>query len=179
MKKILIVLLVLSFGGIVNAQGFKIGVAGDLAKPTGDWADVTGSSGWGVHAYGVFDLMVLTITARAGYMDFGEYTYELLGNEFTAHTKAIPIMAGLRWKFGLPVGPSVYVGAEAGVHNFTVDVDAPGLGNTIVAVSESETKFSLSPSVGVELGPLDLAVYYMYIKDFSYFGARVGFGFGI
>ncbi len=179
MKKILIVLLVLSFCGIVSAQGFKIGVAGDLAKPTGDWADVTGSTGWGVHAFGVFDLMVLTVTARAGYMDFGEYSEEILGNEITMHTKAIPIMAGLRWNFGLPVGPSVYVGAEAGVHNFTVDVEISGLGSTIPAVTESETRFSLSPSVGLELGPLDLAVYYMYIKDFSYFGARVGFGFGI
>ncbi|TFG97162.1 MAG: hypothetical protein E4H13_11330 [Calditrichales bacterium] len=178
MKKLLIIVVVLALCGMASAQGFKIGVAGDIAKPTGDWADYVDGSGWGAHAFAVVDIMVLTLTARVGYIDFGEYTVENELYKATVSTKAIPIMGGVRWECGLPVGPSVYVGAEAGVHTFTVDTQVSGLGSGIPTGAESETKFSFSPNVGVTFFGLDLCLYYMSIKDMSFYGARLGYGIG-
>jgi hypothetical protein len=178
MKKIFIVLIILSLCSLASAQGFKLGVAGDLAKPTGDWPKFESSSGWGVHAFGVLDIMVLTITARAGYMDFGEYTYDSgLGYDITSNVKAIPILGGLRWEFGLPVGPSLYAGVEAGIHYFTTVYSVGELGASIP--DKTDTKFSVSPNVGVSVAGFDVMAYYMYIKDMSYYGVRLGWGIGI
>lgn len=178
MKKILIALLVLSFCGLASAQGFKIGIAGDLTYPTGDWADLTNSSGWGVEAFGVVDIVLLTATARVGYMNFGEKEFDLGGGEkLTATTTSIPILAGLRWNFGLPVGPSFYAGVEAGVSLFTTTYESSG---TIVAdPDQTSSEFTLSPNIGVEFLGFDLGAYYMSIKDANYWGLRLGWGIGI
>jgi opacity protein-like surface antigen len=175
MKKILIVLLILTFAGISSAQGFKLGVAGNVVFPTGDWKELTSSTGWGVDAFGVFDLMLLTLTVRAGYLSFGEKETQVLGDTYKTSISAVPVMAGLRWDFGMPVGPSFYVGAEAGIHNFTTTVEAAG--QTIP--SESETKFAFAPNVGMELAGFDISAYYMLISDANYWGVRVGWGIGI
>jgi hypothetical protein len=176
MKRVLIILLVSAFCGLASAQGFRIGVAGDLTFPTGDFADASNSSGWGAEAFAVFDVALLTITARAGYMDFGSKDFDY-GPGLTASTKttAIPILAGLRWDFGLGVGPSFYAGVEAGVttFNFTYEtegVTAPG--------DESTTEFTVSPNVGLTVMGFDLGAYYMMIKDANFWGLRLGYGFG-
>jgi hypothetical protein len=176
MKKVLMIMLVLSFCSMVSAQGFKIGAAGDLTFPTGDWADLY-SGGWGAEAFAVLDLAVLTVTARAGYMDFGSSDFEF-GPGQTASTKikAVPILAGLRWDFGIPVGPSFYVGVEAGVTNFTTTYEAEGF---TVPGDESDSKFTVSPNAGVTLMGFDLGAYYMIISDANYWGLRLGWGFGI
>jgi hypothetical protein len=175
MKKILIVLLILTFAGISSAQGFKLGVAGNAAFPTGDWKEYTSSPGWGLDAFGVFDLMVLTLTVRAGYMNFGEKEYEVLGETYKQTSNAIPVMAGLRWDFGAPVGPSFYVGAEAGIHSFATTVEAGG----VTLTDETESKFAIAPNVGMEIAGFDIQGYYMIIKDANYFGVRLGWGIGI
>jgi opacity protein-like surface antigen len=174
MKKIVIVLLILTFASISSAQGFKLGVAGNAVFPTGDWKEFTGS-GWGVDAFGVFDLMLLTLTVRAGYLSFGENEQNILGETFKTSITAIPVMAGLRWNFGAPVGPSFYVGAEAGIHSFTTKIEAAGQ----TFPSESTTEFAFAPNVGVEIAGFDISGYYMIIKDANYFGVRLGYGFGI
>jgi hypothetical protein len=174
MKKILIVLLILTFAGISSAQGFKLGVAGNAVFPTGDWKEFTGS-GWGVDAFGVFDVVLVTLTVRAGYLSFGENEQQILGETYKTSVSAVPVMAGLRWDFGMPVGPSFYVGAEAGIHNFTTSVEAAGQS----IPSESESKFAFGPNVGVEIIGFDLSAYYMIISDANYWGLRLGWGFGI
>jgi opacity protein-like surface antigen len=174
MKKILIVLIVLSFAGISSAQGFKLGVAGTAAFPTGDWSEFT-STGYGVDAFGVFDLMVLTLTVRGGYLSFGDNETEELGINVKTSLSAVPVMAGLRWDFGLPVGPSFYVGAEAGIHAFTTTVEVEG----VAAPTESETKFAFAPNVGLEFAGFDISAFYMIIKDANYWGLRLGWGIGI
>jgi hypothetical protein len=178
MKKILIVVLVLTFCSMASAQGFKLGVAGQAVFPVGDFADVTKSTGWGVDAFGVFDVMLLTITARVGYIDFGEKSYDAgAGVTYTSHWTAVPVLAGLRWDFGLPVGPSLYAGVEAGIHAFSVTSSVSGFDADVP--TESETKFSISPNVGVVLAGFDISAYYMYIKDASYWGVRLGWGLGL
>jgi len=177
MKKLIIIIAVLSLSTMASAQGFKLGVAGNMVFPLGDFKDVTKSTGYGVDAFGVFDLMVLTVTARVGYLDFGSKEAELAGQKYTTSIKAIPIMGGLRWDFGMPVGPSFYAGVEAGIHSFTTEVTYEGV--SIPNTSESETKFALSPNVGLTLAGFDISAYYMYIKDASYWGLRLGWGIGI
>jgi hypothetical protein len=178
MKKFLIVLIILSFAGIGSAQGFKLGIAGNVVFPTGDLKDATSSTGYGVDAFGVFDIMLLTLTVRAGYLSFGEKEFDLGGGEkLTVSTVAIPVMAGLRWDFGLPVGPSFYAGVEAGIHAFTTTYESSG---TIVAdPDDTETKFALAPNVGLEFAGFDLSAYYMIISDANYWGLRLGWGIGI
>ena len=175
MKHILIILLVLSFCGMASAQGFKLGVAGDLTFPTGDWAEAY-SSGWGAEAFAVIDVVMFTITARAGYMDFGSVDFNY-GPGMTGSTKlkAVPILGGLRWDFGVPVGPSFFVGVEAGVTTFTSSYSAAGIE---VPSDESETKFTVSPNAGVTLLGFELGAYYNIIKDANYWGLRLGYGFG-
>jgi hypothetical protein len=174
MKKIVIVLLVLAFAGISSAQGFKLGAAGTVAFPTGDWSELT-DTGWGVDAFGVFDLMLLTLTVRAGYMSFGGKEFEELGEKFKTDITVVPVMAGLRWSFGAPVGPSFYAGLEAGVHNYTTTVEFGG--ETLP--SETETKFAIGPNLGVELAGFDISAFYMLVSDANYWGLRVGWGIGI
>ena len=178
MKKIFIIIVILSLSTIASAQGFKLGIAGNAVFPLGDFKEVTNSTGYGVDAFGVFDLMAFTITARVGYIDFGSKEFDLGGGEkYTSSIKAIPVMGGLRWNFGLPVGPSFYAGVEAGIHSFTTEVTYEGV--SIPNTSESETKFALAPNIGVEVIGFDISAYYMYIKDASYWGLRLGWGIGI
>jgi hypothetical protein len=178
MKKISIVIMILLMCVLASAQGFKIGAAGNVVFPLGDFADATSSPGYGVDAFGVFDLMVLTVTARVGYLSFGEKEVDVApGVSYKSSVKAIPIMAGLRWEFGAPVGPSFYAGVEAGVHNFTTEISGGGV--SFPDADESKSKFAVSPNVGIELLGLDVSAYYMYIKDASYWGVRLGYGLGI
>ncbi len=174
MKKFLIVLVILSLSGIASAQGFKLGVAGTAAFPTGDWSEFT-STGYGVDAFGVFDIMLLTLTVRAGYLSFGENEEEIFGETYKTSITAIPVMAGLRWDFGLPVGPSFYAGVEAGIHAFTTTVEAAG----VTVPDETDTKFAFAPNVGLEFAGFDLSAFYMIIKDANYWGLRLGWGIGI
>jgi len=174
MKKILIVLLILTFAGISSAQGFKLGVAGNVVIPTGDWSEFT-STGYGADAFGVFDLMVLTLTVRAGYLSFGENEREVLGETRKTSISAVPVMAGLRWNFGAPVGPSFYAGLEAGVHSFTTTI---GQGGETLP-TESNTEFAIGPNLGVEIAGFDISACYMIISDANYWGLRLGWGIGI
>ena len=170
MKKIIIVLMILCFAGISSAQGFKLGIAGTVAFPTGDWSEYA-STGYGVDAFGVFDIVMLTITARVGYLSFGEG--ENLG--VTYSTTVVPVMAGLRWKFGVPVGPSFYAGVEAGIHSFTTTIEVAGQ----PLPSESTTEFAIGPNVGLQFAGFDLSAFYMIVSDADYWGLRLGWGIGI
>ncbi len=179
MKKMLIILLVLSFCSLASAQGFKIGAAGNLGFPTGDFADITSGTAWGVEAFGVVDVVLLTITARVGYMNFGEKEFDIgFGETAKVTTSSVPILAGLRWNFGVPVvGPSFYAGLEAGVSMFTVTYE--GAGAFAADGDETSSEFTLSPNIGVEIAGFDIGAYYMMISDANYWGFRLGWGIGI
>ena len=178
MRKIFIVLIILSLCSLASAQGFKLGIAGNATFPLGDFKDYAKSPGYGIDAFGVFDLMVLTVTARVGYLDFGEKDWMQDNVKLgTAKYKAVVGMAGLRWEFGLPVLPSFYAGLEGGIHAFTREYTMGAA--EVPNPDESETKFSISPNVGVSFAGFDVSAYYMYIKDMSYWGVRLGWGIGI
>jgi hypothetical protein len=178
MKKIFIVLIIFVFAGISSAQGFKLGAAGTVAFPTGDWSEFT-STGYGVDAFGVFDIVLLTLTVRAGYMSFGGEEIERGGETFKTDLTAVPVMAGLRWSFGAPVGPSFYAGVEAGIHSFTTTVEWQG--ETLP--SESSTEFAIGPNLGLEIAGFDVSAFYMIVSNNDekahYWGLRLGWGIGI
>jgi hypothetical protein len=176
MRKILIVMIILCFAGISSAQGFKLGVAGNVVFPTSDKLKLASSStGYGVDAFGVFDIVLLTLTVRAGYLSFGEIEEDILGETYKTSTTAIPVMAGLRWSFGAPVGPSFYAGLEAGIHSFATTVELEG----VTLIDETKSKFAIGPNLGVEIAGFDISGYYMIIEEANYWGLRLGWGFGI
>jgi hypothetical protein len=119
--------------------------------------------------------MVVTLTARAGYMSFGENEETSLGENIKTSITCVPVMAGLRWNFGAPVGPSFYAGLEAGVHNFTTQVEVEGE----TFPSETNTEFAIGPNLGVELAGFDISAFYMFVSDHKYWGLRLGWGIGI
>ena len=139
MKKILIVFILLALSSMVSAQGFKVGAAGNIVFPTGEFSEFN-STGWGVDAFGIFDLMALTLTARVGYISFGEGEISELGELVKTTTTAVPVMAGVRWGFGAPVGPSFYGGLEAGIHSFSTSAEAID-----EVEEESETRIASMP----------------------------------
>ena len=148
-----------------------------MTYPTGDWADLTNSSGWGVEAFGVVDIMLLTVTARVGYMDFGEKDFDIGGIKGSSKITSVPILAGLRWNFGLPVGPSFYAGLEAGVSMFTTSYSYDD--TSVPNPDETSSEFTLSPNVGLTFLGFELGAYYNIIKDANYWGLRLGWGIGI
>ena len=172
-KPTIIILMLLVFAGISSAQGLRLGVAGNVVFPTSDLKEVAANTGWGVDAFGVFDLMKLNITARTGYYDFGIKDHGL----FETHYKAIPILVGLR--FDAPVIPGGYAGLEMGLHAFTINNN--NRGTQLPTNSEtSRSEFSVSPNIGVAIAGFDVSAYYMWIKTgLSYYGIRVGYGLGI
>ncbi len=174
MKKILIIMIVLTLSGIASAQGFKVGAAGNIVFPTGEFSEFN-STGWGVDAFGIFDLGALTLTARVGYISFGEGEISELGELVKTTTTAVPVMAGVRWGFGGLVGPSLYAGLEAGIHSFSTSAETVGIGGE----AESTTEFAFAPIVGVEIAGFDISAYYMIISDANYLGLRVAWGIGI
>jgi len=107
-------------------------------------------------------------------MDFGEIEFE---NEGKVATTSVPILAGLRWNFGVPVGPSFYAGLEAGVSMFTVTYE--NVGPSVTSGDETSTEFTLSPNIGLEFMGFDIGAYYMVISDANYWGLRLGWGIGI
>ena len=178
MKRIVIVLLVLSFCGLASAQGFKIGAAGILGFPTGDWAEVNTGTAGGGEAFGVVDIIAVTLTARVGYMNFGENEIDVGFDEPAKYTTtAVPILAGLRWNFGAPVGPSFYAGLEAGVSLFTVTYENAGLMG--VSGDETSTEFTISPNIGMEIAGFEIGAFYNFISESNYWGLRLGWGIGI
>ena len=174
MKKILIVLILMALSSMVSAQGFKLGAAGNVVFPTGEFSEFN-STGWGVDAFAIFDLIAVTLTARVGYISFGEGDLGEAGELFKTTTTAVPVMVGARWNFGVGVGPSFYAELEAGIHSFSTSAETVGVGGE----KESTTEFAFAPVVGVEIAGFDISAYYMIISDANYIGLRVGWGIGI
>jgi len=195
MKKTVVVLLLIVSTQTVSALGLRLGVQGNVAKTDASLAFgelSTGAfspTGYGVTAFGMADIIFLKITATVGYMNFGEQSYSLhspvIVDGFsgdlsaTAKVTAAPMLVGLRWEFGLPIGPKAHIGAQAGVHNFTFSYSGSAADIGLVEKTHTSSKFSLSPIIGMSWGPLDASLFYMMVQDFNYVGVRVGYVFGI
>jgi len=195
MKKIAVVLLLFVSTQTVSALGLRLGVQGnvvqtDASLALGQLSDGAFSpTGYGVTAFGMADIIFLKITANIGYLNFGEQSYSFqpppLTSDFigdlsaTAKVTAVPLLVGLRWEFGLPVGPKAHIGAQAGVHNFTFSYKGSAADIGLVEKTQTSSIFSFAPIVGMSWGPLDASLFYMMVQDFNYVGLRVGYIFGM
>ncbi len=178
--------------------GLRVGANANITQPTatiafGEATDgkTFNPTGFGVTGFAMADIILLKVTADVGYINFGEesYSYDLpLGGvadmdniSASANVKAVPIMIGLRWEFGLPIGPKLHIGAQAGVHNFTYTYSGTAVDMGYIEKEQTESKFSVSPIVGLRWSALEASLLYMIVEDFNYVGLRVGytFGFGI
>lgn len=177
MKRALIILLVLVglslYQSVYALPGLKLGLDGNLALPQGDWSDLAGT-GYGATAFAMITLLpVVNLSAHAGYLKFGEKTIQTpAGTETIYNFSAIPLLAGVRI-YVLPL-PRLYVGGQAGFHYLKLKVKLKPTGSE---AEESENKFSVAPTVGVEFGPLEASAFYMLISDANYAGLRVGIRF--
>ncbi|MBN1464932.1 hypothetical protein JXA02_04175 [candidate division KSB1 bacterium] len=177
--------------------GLRVGANANITQPSATIAfeQLTNESfnptGFGVTAFAMADLMLLKITADVGYIDFGEQSYEWTApidfpttmKKVSAQAKvtAIPILVGLRWEVGLPVGPKFHFGFQAGVHNFTYTYEGTAIETIFVDETQTSTEFSIAPIIGLRWSALEASLLYMVVEDFNYVGLRLGytFGFGI
>jgi hypothetical protein len=109
-------------------------------------------------------LAQLGLGLTAGYISFG-------GDNGGPTWNMIPIQAFGKFYFGENQG-SLYVMANVGVHNISIDAD----------VAESSTDFSYAPEVGFHMSILDLGVRWQFISSSaatnSYLGLRLAYVFG-
>ena len=205
MKRLFIMTLLFALLAVSQSYalvGLRVGANANITQPSAtiafdqlandlDFSKSFNPTGFGVTAVGMADLVFMTITADVGYFNVGEesYNWERPDNEqnigarvsATAKVTAVPIMAGLRWELGLPVGPKAHFGFQAGVHNFTYTYEGDAVETVFVDETETKTEFSVAPIIGLRWSSVDASLLYMIVKDFSYVGLRVGytFGFGI
>ncbi len=192
MKKLAAAFMILASVNMASALGLRLGVEANVVKPSASLAlgQLTNGdfspTGYGVTAFGMADIILLKITGNIGYLNFGEqsYSYSVPGINSpeisaTAKVTAVPVLVGLRWELGLPIGPKAHFGAQVGVHNFTFSYEGTAVDQGLIADSATDSRFSFAPIVGMKWGPLDASLFYMMVKDFNYVGLRVGYMFGI
>ena len=175
--------------------GLRIGANANITQPSATIAfdQLTNESfsptGFGVTGFAVADIIFLKVTGDIGYINFGEQSYEWNAPDnlptnmqrVSANAKitAIPILVGLRWEVGLPIGPKFHFGFQTGVHNFTYSYEGTAVETTFVNETETSTKFSLAPIIGLRWTSLEASLLYMIVEDFNYVGLRVGYTFGL
>jgi hypothetical protein len=174
MKKALVVLMAAFMVSQAWGLGLKVGIGGDLSLPQGDWKDVT-NTGFGGSLFAVVDVMVLKVTGDVGYISYGTKTVGEDPFKYEYQTSAVPVLIGLRYEFGAPVGPKVHAGVKLGYHFFTTTVK---LGGETVPTDNKE-EFTIAPYVGVSLMMFELTGHYMIIKDANYIGLRLAYTIGI
>lgn len=202
MKKILFVdavLILFAASQSFALVGLRLGANANITQPaatlafdqigSGGLSETFNPTGFGVTAFAMADLVFLTVTADVGYLDFGKQSYslkvpiDLSGNTETftanAHVTAIPILAGLRWELGLPVGPKFHLGFQAGLHNFTFTYEGTAVDKKFINGEETSSKVSIAPIIGLRWSSVDASLLYMVVEDFNYVGLRVGYTFGL
>ena len=185
MKKvvsIIVVLTVLVFSGISNAQKMGAEVQVGVGLPMGDFGDAfkTGFGGQGTFLYSLNP--ELTLTAAIGYYSFTNKDYS------DATFSTVPVLVGARYVLGK--GSFVpYAGAELGLHFCTIKVVAPkfdfGFGSIGGGTSStSESDFGFSPMVGfmMPLSPklnLDVNLKYNIISTSGQSSNFIGINAGV
>lgn len=176
MKKVLAVLIVTFMVSQAWGLGIKVGIGGDVCLPQGTWKDST-NTGFGGALYAVLDVQVIKLTADVGYISFGTKTFEdaTTGIKTDVKMSAVPVLVGVRYEFGAPVGPKFYAGVKLGYHFFASTVEISGF----PAVTDNEDKFTIAPYVGVSLLAFEITGHYMIIEDANYIGLRLAYTIGI
>jgi len=185
MKRFMIVtsLMLVLFACNAFAQIRAFGVGGGVVLPTGNFGNFA-STGFGGGVRGFYEyegLDNIMLTGSIGYYPFGGKAYSLFGFEtdYEYDWTVIPIMSGGRYYFGgTDAKTRLYLGAEAGIHIFSLslnDKDGNTVDNATVAGS---TEFALLPMVGAEIGPLDVYAEYS-LSEFNYFGIKGMFKFSL
>ncbi|MBI5475924.1 MAG: outer membrane beta-barrel protein [Ignavibacteriales bacterium] len=191
MKKLVpVLMLVLLVAGISFGQEgqMRLGAGLELVLPSGTFGDVAGT-GFGGTANFLYTVNPqITITGTAGYIMWGEKSFDLGFGEWKYSYSAIPILAGGRYYF--TEGDSrVYGSAEIGLYMFSATVTVPTqsfFGYTIAGgeTTESSSEFTIAPGVGYEMKigdnmNLDVAAKYLIISDMSNINLRAGVNFVI
>lgn len=165
------------------AQLRALEIGGGMALPMGSFGDLAGT-GFGASGRAFYEregLDNIMFTGSVGFYPFGgkEYTLFGLSSGYEWSWTVIPIMSGGRYYFGEAEAKTrMYVGAEIGIHIYSVSLQDND-GNTIDgAVAAGSTEFALLPMVGAELGPLDVYAEYS-LSEFNYFGIKGMFKFSL
>lgn len=186
MKKVVslfVVLTVLAFSGLSNAQKMGAEVQVGVGMPMGTFGDAfkTGFGGMGTFMYGLNP--DVTLTGAIGYYTFTHKDYS------DATFSTVPVLVGAR--YGLGKGSfAPYVGAELGIHFTTskVKVAAFDLGEFGSygggTASASESVFGFSPMVGftMPLSPklnLDVNLKYNIISTSGSSSSFLGINAGV
>ena len=200
MKKVLFFALVaavlVGLSGTANAAGnISLGIGGNVLLPMGDFGDVAdvGFGGTVRGQYMVNDMFSVTLTS--GYLLWSGKDQTVLGVTVKgADIKGVPVLAGAKYYFGPSGGTRFYGLGELGFMFTTVTVPSSsytiaGITFTTPEVSASETDFSFSPGVGVELpmgsgnSALDIGVHFFSIGTSgtasNSIGGRVAYNFGL
>ncbi|MCC7431235.1 outer membrane beta-barrel protein [bacterium] len=177
MKNLLKIASILPFVGIlattnVNAAGLDIGVNGNLAMPTGDFADAAGFGfGAGV-SVGKSISSKLSAKLGASYLMFGEKNNTTFS--------IIPILGTVNYYFGGSEKFMPYGSFSLGMYMNSAEFE---IGT--VKVSTDETKFGFAPGAGFLMpmgsNKLDVSVNYNFAdgSDLTYLGINVGYVFGL
>ena len=170
------VLLVLVISLVISQFAFagpNFGIGGNLALPQGDWSDLASSIGFGGTAQALFPMGEnMAVGVQAGYISFGGESVEQgipgFGSGKAEYTiAAIPILAVGRYYLGVPGGPRPFVGALVGFHLMQFKYSAS---YTFLGVTQSQdftdnsTKFGLAPTVGIEIGAIEISALYMLVS---------------
>jgi hypothetical protein len=164
-----------------SAQGqMSVGAGLDLLLPVGAFGD---SWGTGFGATGEFDYSLSphsSITGKTGYVSWSGKS------GVTGACSGVPVLAGLKYYFRIlrPESPvRLYGHLEIGLTFVSWSVTGH-----IISVSESETSFTLAPSIGIEIpagpkGAIDISTrYYDMTKaggGRGSIGFRAGYKLGI
>lgn len=178
MNKLLSVFLLILFLSIslpVLAQGdISIGVGANVAVSTGDFADWTGVGFGGTASFMLGLTPTYALSAQIGYLSFAS---KERGAGIKTSAAGIPILAGLRYRFGIPGSPRFILGVMGGIHQ----IDFKSKGTQLLPSSNKTTKLVLVPEIGVITRNIDLTANYTVIftsgTTTNYFGVRLGYNF--
>ena len=176
-KWIMILALALLQNAFAGNEINGIGIGAVVALPSGDLSNFAGTGFGGIGTLRYEFNKDISLTGSIGYVKFGGKEFSFFATEGYKYNYAvIPIMTGGRY-YLMPedAGTRFHVGGQLGYHIYTVSLDTPDGGSTLASASGT-SNFALVPTVGVELGAIDITAHYT-LADFSNIGIQVGFLF--
>ena len=161
MKKILLTVSLLMLAtGVASAQLIEFGIGAELGLPASTEFKDAAKTGFGAVVMAKIGLPVVTVTGSVDYLSFGEK--ELIG------VKSSSSMWGINAGGRLSLLPLIYVGAEAGPYFISAKTQITGQPE----VKDSETKFAISPMLGISLWKLNVDARYVIMDKANMVVAR-------